>query len=95
MAANPTDLEYAQNVFLAITIRSNSPYFKKPSSIAVHASMKYYGTVGELTDVLLCAVPRREWPNVKQDVMAALSRTGSVTAVEVQDPKFKYKRDDL
>jgi len=96
MSANPSPSEYATNVFLSINIKSSSPYIKKPSSIAaVHSSMTYHGTAGELPDVLVCSVPRKEWPTVKQDIMAALSRTGAVTGVEVQEPKHRFKRDEF
>jgi len=48
--------------------------------------------VGELQDVQLFAVPKADWDQVGEDILAVLKAKQGVLGVDVQVPKERVKR---
>jgi len=89
----PQTLDYDHNTYLAVTLSTASHIHFPPSSLsAVHASLAYHGQVGELQDVQLFAVPKADWDQVGEDILAVLRAKQVVLGIDVQVPKQQVKR---
>ncbi|EDR11135.1 uncharacterized protein LACBIDRAFT_324688 [Laccaria bicolor S238N-H82] len=89
----PQTLDYDHNTYLAVTLSTASHTRFQPSSLsAVHPSLTYHGQVGELHDVQLFAVPKADWDQVGEDILAVLKAKEGVLGVDVQVPKQRVKR---
>ncbi|OCH86202.1 hypothetical protein OBBRIDRAFT_738453 [Obba rivulosa] len=89
----PQNLNYDQNVYLAVTLAPSSASFNSPSVLAVHPSVTHLGTVGQMRDVQLLSVPRHDWDDVQAEVLSSLRSLGGVNRVDVQEPpRTRVKR---
>ena len=89
----PQTLDYDHNTYLAVTLSAASHIHFQPSSLsAVHPSLAYHGQVGELQDVQLFAVPKADWDQIGEDILAVLKAKQGVLGVDVQVPKERAKR---
>jgi hypothetical protein len=89
----PQSLDYDYNTYLAVTLSTASHIHFQPSSLlAVHPSLAYHGQVGGLQDVQLFAVPKTDWDQVGEDILAVLRAKQGVLGVHVQMPKQRVKR---
>jgi len=86
----PQNLDYDHNT---VTVSTASHIYLKPSSLsAVHPSLAYHGQVGELQDVQLFAVPKGDWVEVGEYILAVLKAKQGVLGEHVQVPKQRVKR---
>jgi hypothetical protein len=91
-------LDHGNNVYLTVTVSPSASVASNPQSLAIHPSMTYLGTVGQLQDVQLLGIPRESWDLIHENVMDTLKRIEGVQRVEMeQPPKMRTKRsiDDL
>ncbi|KAE9405849.1 hypothetical protein BT96DRAFT_306495 [Gymnopus androsaceus JB14] len=64
-----------------------------PSSIStLHPALTHVGQVGSLDDVQLVSVPKEDWSNIGDDILASLKNSQGVHSVSVQEPKQRTKR---
>lgn len=87
----PQSLDYDHNTYLAVTL-STASHIQPSLLSAVHPSLAYHGQVGELKDVQLFAVPKTDWDQVGEDILAVLKAKQGVLGVDVQVPKQRVKR---
>lgn len=89
----PLTLNYDTNVYLAVSLTSNSVYSDSSIMIPDFPSVSQVGNVGALADVKLLSVPKAEWQSIGEDVLKKLRGDKSnVIDVEVQEPKLRTKR---
>jgi hypothetical protein len=89
----PQSLEYDHYTYLAVTLSTAAHiHFQSSLLSAVHPSLAYHGQVGELQDVQLFAVPRADWDQVGEDILAVLRAKQGVLGVDIQVPKQRVKR---
>ena len=58
----------------------------------MHPSLAYHGQVGELHDVPLYAVPKADWDQIGEEILAVLKAEQGVLGVDVQVPKQRVKQ---
>ena len=86
-------LDYSANVYLAISLTANSVYLNKPVSIPSYPYLSYLGNVGQLADVKLVSVPKDDWQNIGEDILAYLrADKDNIARVDVQMPATRRKR---
>jgi hypothetical protein len=89
----PTTLDYSSNVYLAVSLTSSSVYQYNPIEIPSFPTVSQVGVVGELSNVLLLAVPKDEWQNDGPAILERLKEDkDNVARVDVQQPKRRLKR---
>lgn len=89
----PQHLDYASNVYLAVSLTPSSTYTSTPISLANYPSVSSIGNVGELQDVKLLSIPKDEWNTAGEDIMDALKGDKeNILQVFVQEPKTRKKR---
>ncbi|KAJ4475540.1 hypothetical protein J3R30DRAFT_565468 [Lentinula aciculospora] len=86
-------LNHNLNTYVAVTLAPNSPFLDVPSSLStVHPAVTHVGQVGQLHDVQLVSVPKEDWSNIGDDILASLKGSEGVTSVNVQELKQRTKR---
>jgi len=89
----------ASSVDLAVTFATASPFLSNPTSLAnMHPdlyNLQYTKQAGELSDVLVFAVPAANDGARKDQVVEALKGLEGVLRVDVQEPRMRVKRDEF
>ena len=90
----------ASSVNLAVTFATTSPFLSNPSNLAsAHPALhhlQYVKPAGELSDVLVYAVPRANDGSDSLDMaVPALKSVESVLRVDVLEPRTRRKRDEF
>ena len=89
----PLALNYNTNVYVAVSLTSNSQYTNSPIVIPGYPSVTQVGSVGALPDVKLLRVPKNEWQNIGKDVLQWLEKDRTnIKYVDVQVPRQRTKR---
>ncbi|KAF8823677.1 hypothetical protein F5879DRAFT_158444 [Lentinula edodes] len=86
-------MNYDLNTYVAVTLAPNSPFLGAPSSLStVHPALTHVGQVGQLHDVQLVSVPKEDWSNIGDDILASLKGSEGVSSVSVQELRQRTKR---
>ncbi|KAJ8087973.1 hypothetical protein AAF712_011692 [Marasmius tenuissimus] len=86
-------MNHDMNTYIAVTLSPGSSFSQTPASLAsVHPALAHVGQVGQLNDVQLVSVPKTDWGNVGDDILASLRSSQGVVNVDVQQPKQRAKR---
>ncbi|KAG7453150.1 uncharacterized protein BT62DRAFT_925688 [Guyanagaster necrorhizus] len=87
---------YETYTYLTVTLAPNSPYNQSPEALAtIHPLITLVGQVGSLDDVQLLSVPKQEWAQRGEEVLASLKAAQGVHRVDVQSLRQRSKRDEL
>lgn len=93
--STPTTLDYNANIYLAVSLTPSSIYHNAPVEVPSYPGVTQIGNVGELSDVLLLAVPKDEWQTDGTAIVEKLKEdTSNVARVDVQEPKRRVKRGE-
>ena len=91
--ATPTALDYAANIYLAVSLTPSSAYHGSPIEVPSFPAVTQIGNVGELSDVLLLAVPKDDWQSDGSTILQTLKEDkDNVVRVDVQEPKRRMKK---
>ncbi|KAL1682502.1 hypothetical protein EV122DRAFT_203253 [Schizophyllum commune] len=86
-------LNFAANVYVALTLASTIDPSSLPSSAGLANSLNHVGPVGQLRDVQLYAVPKEQWSD---EIANRLKGTDGVMHIDVQaEPRQRAKRDEF
>jgi len=87
------NLNHNLHTYVAVTLSPNSPFLNTPSSLStLHPLITHVGQVGSLDDVQLVSVPKEDWNNIGEEVLAKLKAEEGVQSVSVQELKTRTKR---
>ncbi|KAK0441383.1 hypothetical protein EV421DRAFT_1711764 [Armillaria borealis] len=87
---------YDANTYLTVTLAPNSPYNKSPEALStIHPLITHVGQVGALDDVQMLSVPKQEWTQRGEEVLASLKAAQGIHRVDVQSLRQRPKRDEL
>ncbi|KAF9065468.1 hypothetical protein BDP27DRAFT_1151813, partial [Rhodocollybia butyracea] len=84
-------MDHNVNTYVAVTVSPNSA-FSFASLASIHPSLSHVGPIGQLHDVHLVSVPKQDWDNIGDDILASLRSSEGVTHVSIQEPKQRAKR---
>ncbi|KAJ3731602.1 hypothetical protein DFJ43DRAFT_1078027 [Lentinula guzmanii] len=84
---------YDLNTYVAVSLAPNSPFLNTPSSLSsIHPALTHVGQVGQLQDVQLVSVPKDDWNNIGDDILASLKGSEGISSVSVQELRQRTKR---
>ncbi|KZT58852.1 hypothetical protein CALCODRAFT_431854 [Calocera cornea HHB12733] len=104
--STPPAMDYNANVYLAVTHAPSHPPSAPSAALPVQlegrsepVSLEHVGQVGQLKDVQLYAMPKREWDGLgdggRKEVLGKLKGMEGVKAVEEQVLRQRVKRDEF